>query len=184
MRTVSAAGKRVWEEASCYHPRIALSRGWLANAGTRDGRKLLFKITSPLATRDSGRRPALRNQSCTAGRICRKKKKSTPVWQMTEALGSNCAGREGSWTRQPAVPTENGWQGATWATQAASGSGSPSGRWGEAEGCSLPAARKAVPSRQEAAARLSSERQRESTAAGTGCAPGEAVQAKRRGAAG
>ena len=44
---------------------------------------------------------------------------------MNEALGNNRTGREGSWTRQPAVPTKNGWRGATWATHAASKSCKP-----------------------------------------------------------
>lgn len=57
---------------------------------------------------------------------------------MNEILSDDCAGREGTWTRQPVVPTEDGWRGATWATHAASGSCIPAGWRGEAHECSLP----------------------------------------------
>lgn len=43
-----ALGKRVLEEASCHHPRIAVSRGWLADTGTRDGKRLVVKTIFPL----------------------------------------------------------------------------------------------------------------------------------------
>lgn len=52
-----ATGKRVLEEASCHHPRIAVSRGWLANAGTRDGKRLLFEIIFPLEMKEYRQAP-------------------------------------------------------------------------------------------------------------------------------